>query len=383
MRFSISRSSLLPALQISEAVAKKNKQMPILGHVLINVTEDQIEISGTDLNTQITTTASIAETSQAGTPEPGSFSTPASKLADLVRLSQDGSIFDFKLEDERLMLQCGKSRYRLVQLPPEQFPSFSEEDDQTVSVLRIPAEVFLAALSRVKFAMAKDDVRYSLNGLNFDVKSGSIVTTATNGHILSNCLTVIEPTEERPDPQLADSRIFPRSAVLELVSMLGRMTSQGPALFVDVLVGRRHARITLGNVTLHTKFIDSKYPDFNRLIQSSFETVFTVNSSEIRSVIDRSLVIGKDDADSIIVDVTPEGVEISLTNQEMESITEKIPCVAFEGEPAKLGFNGKYLKNAIEQVDSDETRISMTANSLYVSDPNHSGWLALVLPRRI
>lgn len=378
MKFSISREAMLPALQTASSATQKKTQLPVLSHVLLTVEDDQLTISGTDTQTQVTTCVRIDEQKI----ESGSLSVPAAKLVDLVRLSPDGSVLNFSLGEDRLVLSWGKSRYRLQQLPPEHFPAFSSED-QSFAVLKLPAEVFVEALTRVKFAMAKDDCRYYLNGICLEVNETSLITTASNGHILSRCQTEITASDETEIGSIGDGRIFPRTAVIEMVGMLNKLINNGPAAHVELMIGQRTAKITLGNVSLFTRFIDGRYPNASRVIPDDFSTTAKVSAADFKSAVDRSLVIGKEETDSVILDIKEEAIELSATNAEMESLTESFDCIEFAGTPIQLAFSGKYLKQVLEQVDNQEAHLSLTDRSLVIGDPNHEGWVSIVMPRRI
>ncbi|MDO6749100.1 DNA polymerase III subunit beta, partial [Gilvimarinus sp. 1_MG-2023] len=105
-----------------------------------------------------------------------------------------GAQIEIALDDQRVNIRSGRSRFTLSSLPASEFPnveSVGEEKSFTMS-----QQVLRRALDRTSFAMAQQDVRYYLNGMLFEVSTDSLRTVATDGHRLATCRVDISGPDE-------------------------------------------------------------------------------------------------------------------------------------------------------------------------------------------
>ncbi|HVX04056.1 MAG TPA: DNA polymerase III subunit beta, partial [Rhodanobacteraceae bacterium] len=120
MRFSTQRETLLKPMQQVVGVVERRQTLPVLAHLLVQVKEGRLSLTGTDLEVEMRASTSVEMTSA------GETTIPARKWFDLVRALPDGVPVSVELKGDRVVMHAGRSRYTLATLPAEEFPSNDE-----------------------------------------------------------------------------------------------------------------------------------------------------------------------------------------------------------------------------------------------------------------
>ena len=142
------RDALLAPLQSVSGIVEKRHTLPILSNVLLEKKGEQLTLLATDIEIQITTTTHGAQGDGDGAVTVG-----ARKLQDILRSLPDSAEISLNLEDKRLLVRAGKSRFTLQTLPAEDFPRMAtvESDLKTITVTQ---RQFRHLLAQTQFAMA-------------------------------------------------------------------------------------------------------------------------------------------------------------------------------------------------------------------------------------
>ena len=184
MQFQISREALLKPLQLVSGVVERRQTLPVLANVLLVLKDDELSLTGTDLEVELVGRTFVDEALQ-----PGEITVPARKLLDICKSLSEDAMVDVALTDNKLVLKSGRSRFTLATLPASEFPNVEEEPD-TFS-LSIHQSKLRQLLDNTSFAMAQQDVRYYLNGMLFEVGKDYLRLVATDGHRLAMDLGLV------------------------------------------------------------------------------------------------------------------------------------------------------------------------------------------------
>ena len=179
--------------------------------MLLEKKNDQLTLLATDIEIQITTA-----TGGASGEADAAVTVGARKLQDILRSLPESAEVSLNLEDKRLQVRSGKSRFSLQTLPAEDFPRMAIADGE-MKRLTLTQKQFRQLLGQTQFAMAAQDVRYYLNGLLLLAEGKELHAVATDGHRLAYAKLVL-------DDELGIARqelILPRKTVLELNRLLG------------------------------------------------------------------------------------------------------------------------------------------------------------------
>jgi len=173
------QEKVLSALQSVAGIVERRHTLPILANVMIRKTGSQIQLTTSDLEIQIRTSAVLDG-------DAGNFTTTvgARKLIDILRTMPSDQTVSLESSQNKLILKGGKSRFTLQSLPAEDFP-LVQEAANFGPVFSVPQKTLKALLSQVSFAMAVHDIRYYLNGILFVAEGKQLSLVATDGHRLA------------------------------------------------------------------------------------------------------------------------------------------------------------------------------------------------------
>ena len=140
MKLTITREQLQEGLVAVAASVPAKTTLPILSNILLEATKDGIRLSGTDLDISVSTTVS------ASVDQEGSITLPARKLVEIVRELPNAAIRLTASGEQRVTIECGRSKFRLLGLPREEFPAFPtvKFDGRLADLVQGPAEAHRA-----------------------------------------------------------------------------------------------------------------------------------------------------------------------------------------------------------------------------------------------
>ena len=362
MEFSIPAEVLGAALGTLKGTVEKRATLPILANVLMSLEGDRLTLTGTDLESQIQTTRTVQGA------VPGSITVPHERLLGIIRTLPDVDV-RAKLDDDRLSLSAGRSRFKVQTIPASSFPAFTAS--AYGPAVTIGAAKLARAIAAVSHAMAKQDVRYYLNGLllTLDADGGRVV--ASDGHRLSTAMF-----EGEPDWSPV-SVILPRKAVIELSKML---SSGGDASF-------RHAanavEFGLEAATFSTKLIEGKFPDWQRVFPHDLPIVMRLEREPFIAALRRVGVVANE-AGAIAMELRADGVALRGEIANGDSSEDFVPG-ELSGAPTELGFNWTYLEAALTHLEAEIVELSVTAqgNSAVLRDPENGSVAHVVMPMRL
>jgi len=366
MKFIINREEILTPLQQIVSVIEKRQTMPILSNVLIVINDDQLILTGTDLEIQII--AKINITSERS----GSITVPARKFLDICRLLPNGAEIKFEQQDDKVKILSNRSRFSLSCLPADNYPEFSESELE--NQFFINAGKFKKALDKTVFCMANQDVRYYLNGLLLNISNSKIKLVASDGHRLS----IYEDTLDEGTGYEARI-ILPRKGVLEL----GRLLDD-PDAELKIEFSNNNIRIFIKNLIFSAKLVDSKYPDFGKVFQQEFFNPIHIQKQILKDALTRVAILSNEKFKGITLDITPDSLRISTHNPEHDEAEEEL-VIEYEGEPLSIAFNAQYLQDAVSNLDSEIAVLTIASNasSCFIDEPNVCVYKFIVMPMRI
>jgi DNA polymerase-3 subunit beta len=339
MKFSIQREALLVPISQVVGVVERRQTLPVLANFLLEADEDSLRITGSDMEVEMVGTVS-ADVAQAG-----SVTVPARKLVDICKALPEGIRIDVQLNGEKLALHAGRSRFTLATLPAAEFPSGDgrgEADGVTVSEQKLGW-----LIEKTAFAMANQDVRHYLNGLLLEFRSGLLRAVATDGHRLA--LAEIEaevPGEGR-------SVILPRKGVMELSRILS-----GEDEPVELALGSNFLQVKRRGLTLTSKLIDGRFPDYEAVIPLSQDKAMTLERASFIRSLQRAAILSNEKYRGVRIESNPGAIRIVAHNPQQEEATEEIEA-EHNYDGLVVGFNVNYLLEALGSIDGERARLSL------------------------
>ena len=339
MKFSIQREALLVPISQVVGVVERRQTLPVLANFLLEADNDQLRITGSDMEVEMVGHAN-AEVAQSG-----AVTVPARKLVDICKALPESTKISVQLNGEKLALHAGRSRFTLATLPATEFPS-SDAGGETEQ-FSVPEERLRWLIEKAAVAMANQDVRHYLNGLYFEFKEGLLRAVATDGHRLA--LAEIEA----PISGDVRSLILPRKGVLELSRMLS--TDDEPVM---LSLGRNYLRAQRKNLSLTSKLIDGRFPDYEAVIPISQDKAMTLDRQGFIHSLQRAAILANEKYRGVRLESGDGSMRIIAHNPQQEEATEEIEA-QHNYDGLVVGFNVNYLLDALQAIDGEQVRLSL------------------------
>lgn len=361
------RDTLLTPLQSVSGIVERRHTLPILSNVLLEKKGDRLTLLATDIEIQITTA-----TEGAGGDGDGAVTVGARKLQEILRSLPDTAEVSLLLEDKRLQVRAGKSRFSLQTLPADDFPRMTLTEGETKQ-FQISQKSFRQLLGKTQYSMAAQDVRYYLNGLLLLVEGKELRAVATDGHRLA--FASVEIDTDLPRQEL----ILPRKTVLELNRLL--VDSDEP---LNITLAPNQVRFAFGSVVLVSKLIDGKFPDYERVVPATLKNHMTVGRQTLIQALNRAAILTNEKFRGIRVVLGESSLKLIAANAEQEEAQEEIE-VQYAGDAIDVGFNVSYLLDVLNNVHVEEIQWSFNdANSsALISVPGNDRFKYVIMPMRI
>ncbi|MES2142032.1 MAG: DNA polymerase III subunit beta [Pseudomonadota bacterium] len=368
MQFTINRETLLKPLQAVTAVIERRQTLPILANIFLNLKAKELSLFGTDMEVELSGRVTLEKAGKEG-----KTTAPARKLMDICRSLPEGSDLKFQQKDDKLILQCGRSRFNLATLPATDFP-ISEGTNESVEQLSfmLSQKHLRSLIEATNFAMAQQDVRYYLNGMLWELGQGSLRAVATDGHRLA---LSIKDAGIKGDNQI----IVPRKAIHELSRLLN--DDEGD---LTVLLSNNQLRVNMQDYTFTSKLIEGKFPDYDRVIPQSGDKVLTVDRDLLKSSLARVGVLSNDKHRSVCLEMKSNALRIFANNLDQEDAEDYLD-VLYSGEEITIAFNINYLMDVLNSLPAGFVKITLTSTdaSVRLEAVEESSSIYVIMPMRL
>ncbi|MDO9435770.1 DNA polymerase III subunit beta [Hydrogenophaga sp.] len=361
------QDKVLAALQSVAGIVERRHTLPILANVLLRKTGSQVQLTTSDLEIQIRTTAELDGDS-------GNFATTlgARKLIDILRTMPADQTVSLESSAGKLILKGGKSRFTLQSMPAEDFP-LVQESASFGPVFSVPQKTLKNLLGQVSFSMAVHDIRYYLNGILFVAEGQQLSLVATDGHRLAFASATLDV--EVPKQEV----ILPRKTVLELQRLLS--DKEGA---IEMQFAANQAKFSFDGMEFVTKLVEGKFPDYNRVIPKNHKNIVTLGRQPLLASLQRTAIMTSEKFKGVRLNVEPGALRVASSNAEQEEAVDELD-IDYGGDTIEIGFNVTYLIDALQNMSQEMVRIELSDgnSSALVTNPDDNAFKYVVMPMRI
>ena len=366
------QEKVLGALQAVAGIVERRPTLPILANVLLRKNGSQVELTTSDLEIQVRTTAELDG-------DGGNFATTvgARKLIDILRSMPADQTVTLTANQSKLTLQGGKSRFTLQTLPADDFPLVQEAADFG-PMFSVPQKTLKALINQVHFAMAVHDIRYYLNGILFVAEGKKLTLVATDGHRLALAEATLEV--EMPRQEV----ILPRKTVLELQRLLKDDGKGDENVPIEMRFAGNQAKFAFSGMEFVTKLVEGKFPDYNRVIPKNHKNHVKVGRASLLSSLQRAAILTSEKFKGVRLNFDPGTLAIASSNAEQEEAREELE-IDYDGDAIEIGFNVTYLVDVLANMGQDIVAVALqdANSSALITIPDQDGFKYVVMPMRI
>jgi DNA polymerase III subunit beta len=374
MEITVSRQDLVKELMATQSVVERKTTIPILSNFLLEADGDRLNITATDLDQAIRTSAAVK------VKKAGSCTIPAHKLYDYIKLLPDGDISIKLLENHWVQIRSGRSNTKIVGMARANYPQVPEFP--AISATSIPLVALKTLIARTIFAISNEESRYTLNGALLILKAESLAMVATDGHRLS----FVEKPGETLEGISGEKRVLiPRKALAELSQLMSSAADDAKVEFAD---DEHTLFFRVGYRTLSTRKLSGQFPNFEAVMPRDNTKFAVVRSSELASAIQRVAQFADERSNAIRMRLEANELKISASSSESGESEDTIDT-PYQGDAIAVGFNSSYIIEFLKALGNEgevrlEFKDSQSAGQMRPEDPEAEyKYRYVLMPMRI
>ena len=360
MNLNIEQKNLSDLLSKAVNLVEKRGTIPILSNVLLSTDDGKLTCTATDLDASVTATTDATVTVH------GATTVNAALFAQVVNKLPKGKLITLSEDNGKLTISAGTATFDFATLPAEDFPELASAD--FTATFTAPGDDFKRLFDLSAFCQSSEETRYYLNGVYLHSHEGNARAVATDGHRLAR----IDSAIAADFPGI----IIPRKIVGELRKLQADQ--------VTVQISATKLRVTAGDVVLLSKVIDGTFPDYTRVVPQSNGNLFTANADDMKSASDLVALMSSERTKSVRMSFADGECKLEVAGADSNKGCEVV-AVDQNGEDMVIGFNARYLADALAHVDSDNVvlRLGTNGEAAVIQPEGDESVLYVVMPVRI
>lgn len=340
MKLICSKSNLLQGVNIVLKAVPSKTTMSILECILIDATAGSIKFTSNDMELGIETIIDGDIISG------GIVAIDAKIFSEIVRKLPDNEVVIETDENYKTTITCEKAVFTIS--------GKSGEDFSYLPVIEKNKFIYLSQFTlkeiirQTIFSIADNDNNKLMTGELFEVKNNELKVVSLDGHRIS--IRKVELKESFDDIKV----VVPGKTLNEISKILSGGTEDEVRIFFTL----NHIVFEFDNTVVVSRLIEGEYFKIEQMLSSDYETKFSINKREFLDCIDRATLLVKEgDKKPIIINITDGNMELKISSI-IGSMNENIDIIK-EGKDIMIGFNPKFLIDALKVIDDEEVNIYM------------------------
>lgn len=366
MKFTCEKALLQAAISTTSRAVSPKSSIPALEGILVEA-GSELRLTGYNLETGIRTTVP-ADIQQEGTLVLG-----ARLFGEIIRKLPDDMI-SFQAENYMVKIKCGMSEFNILGTDPEEFPELPTVEYQNSLIL--PQSKLKSMISQTIFAVSDNESRPIHTGSLFEVDDSGLTVVSVDGYRLALRHEAIEKKEGAP----AFSFVVPGAALSEVEKICSDVDE--PA---SVTQGARHVMFKVGDTMLVSRRLEGEFLAYRQAIPRNNTIIVEGETRTLLSSIDRVSLIISDKLKSPLRCVFDNGVLKISTKTAIGDAYDQCP-IQGDGQGLEIGFNNKYLMDALKAAPADRVRLELTTGvspCVILPTEGEEKFLYMVLPVRL
>lgn len=334
------KSKLIEGMNIVMKAIPGKTTMMILECVVIEVKDNQIKLIANDLQLGIETLID-GEIKQEG-----SVAVGAKVFFEIIRKLPSDNVSITVDEDYHMNISCGKAKFNIMAKATDEFPYLPNiVKDKNVNISQFTLKDIIR---QTVFSISDNENAKVMTGELFEIHDSELKVVSLDGHRIS--IRKVKLNQSYDDVSV----IIPGKTLIEISKIInGGMDDEVSIFFTD-----KHVLFEFEDTIVLSRLIEGEYYKIDKMLSTDYETKVTVNKREILECIDRStLLLKESDKKPVIIDVQDDYMKFAM-NSAIGSMDEDIDA-SKEGKDILIGFNPRFLMDALRVIDEDEITMYM------------------------
>jgi len=348
MQFLVSSTQLLKHLQSISGALTTNNSLPILDNFLFEIKDGELAVSASDLETTMRTVLNVDSF------DSGKIAVPARQILDMLKTFPDQPLTLKIDEKNKIDITSDNGKYAMVGQNGDEFPKTPHVDD--THTVRLNSQVLFDAINKTIFATGNDDLRPVMSGVFFDFNEENVTFVATDAHKL------VRYRRKDANSTISSSFILPKKP---LNLLKGNLRGDEE---VQIHFSETNAVFSFNDIILTCRLIDGKYPNYEAVIPKENPNVLIVDRVSLLNSVKRVSIFSSRSTYQVVLRIA--GSELKIMAEDLDfsnEAVERLTC-NYTGEDIEIAFNSKFFIEMLNNVDSQEIVLEMSA-------PNRAGIL--------
>ena len=342
MKFSASISELQKSLGSISAVIPTKSTLPILENFLFDLSGDQLNITATDLEVYASVSLKVKGS------ENGKMAVPAKRLLETVRALSEEKV-NFKADNSSYKIEMATSNgvYKLTGESSESYPTIpsAKGNDE----LEVESETLRRLINKTAFAVSTDELRPAMTGVLLQLNKNGIRAVSTDGHRL------VKLSNKSFAPSKTEKELIIPAKALNLVAKCIEGAKN------KITLNDAQTTFYLGNVTLVSRVIEEKYPNYESVLPLDNDKKLVVDKNQLLSAVRRTALYASSTTHLVRFSMTKNLVSVSAEDIDFGSeAKETIEC-DYSSDHLEIGFNSTYVMDILSHVDADEVEFMLSS----------------------
>jgi len=352
MKAACDRAALTRSVQVASAVVAPRSPKPALGCVKMEAAEGAVTLLATDLEVGIRIVLDKMDVT-----ESGAGLVPADRFHAILRELEDDTI-SVACTEKETTIEAPGSHFSILGDNPDDFPQVPEFPE--AGAFEMTPDDLLALTERTLFATAKENTRYALNGVLWEVDAKTVTLVATDGRRLS-----LARGKCKDGPEETVSAIVPSKAMHLIQRCLADAADAKEP--VKVVLGEKEILLAAPPVdgarrVVYSRLVDGHFPKYEDVIPKDFDKKAVLSTAGFTAAVRKAALLTNEESRGVTLKFS--GSELVITSRTPEMGEAEIRMATrYEGDDLEIGFNPTYLLDAAKVVDGDELTFSFKSAS--------------------
>jgi DNA polymerase-3 subunit beta len=363
----VEKSRLLKVLGHQQSVIERRGSAPILTHVLLEVKDGQLSLTGTDLE------MSLVEMIPAQVHNHGSITVPVHLFYDIVRKLPDGQVALQTLPDGVIRVSSGTIEFNVPTLPAKDFPQIHPKT--LPFCLKIAASAFKTIIDDTRFSMSTEEARYSLNGIYFHRHEDQWRAVATDAHRLALSWLPFDASALADAPSV----IVGRKTIQELCKLLGESNA-----IMDLFFSNHLLMMSFPGGHFSSRLLEGQFPDYWQAIPEGHPHCIQMDVRILEQAIGRVGMVSSERQRVIKMAFHKDTLTLSANSQQYGSALETV-AIDYSGPEFILGLNPKFLVDICQHIKGEAITMLFkdSLSPAIFQDPQDHKVTYVLMPTRI
>ena len=364
MKISCMRTDLVSSISnVSRAVSTK-ASIPALEGVLLKAYDGKLNISGYNLEIGITTDMEATIINE------GEIVLGARLFLEIVRKLPE-EIVTIETDDRMVTyITCGQVDYQIVGMSSVEYPdlpSFEQTDSITLS-----SKVLRDMIRQTVYAVSENMAKPIYTGSLFEIDNSTLTIVAIDGYRMAI-------RKENVDTESSNSFVVPGKTQLEILKLLTEDDEP-----VDIIIGQRHITFKVKSYRVISRLIEGTFIDYKATVSKEEKTVLVISTRKLIESVERMSLLNNERTPSPVRCKFLEN-EIRLSCASAVGSAKDVIDVDIAGESVEIGFNNKYMLDALKNTDTDEVKLVLNGpvSPIIVKPVSGDSFLSIVVPMRL